>query len=294
MKTRIKIEAFLITFLLLNVLSTTVFAGSAVWKISKGNDYFYLGGTIHLLSASDHPLPDEFMRAYSDADTLIFETDVRAAQSPEFQQKVMAAMIFSDGQTLKSSLNKNAYADLEKFLSTRGIPIENFAAFQPWAVTTMITVMEYQRLGLNPQFGVENYFMSQAEKDSKEMQSLETLDQQLSFMMAMGDIDPNVSVNYTLKDLSEMPEFIGMMKKAWRSGDVEVFTQSPSVKQMKNEFPALYKVLIINRNQDWLRQFDNLANNHKKEFVLVGTMHLNDSEGLLNQLRKKGYQVEQL
>lgn len=37
-----------------------------------------------------------------------------------------------------------------------------------------------------------------------------------------------------------------------------------------------------------------LNNNENIEFVLVGAMHLNAEEGLLNQLKLAGFKVEQL
>ena len=41
-------------------VSITATAESAVWKVSKGEDYLYLAGTVHVLRASDYPLPREF------------------------------------------------------------------------------------------------------------------------------------------------------------------------------------------------------------------------------------------
>ena len=43
--------------------SALLSAKGPVWKVSKGGQTVYLGGTIHLLSPSDYPLPEEFEEA---------------------------------------------------------------------------------------------------------------------------------------------------------------------------------------------------------------------------------------
>ena len=94
--------------------------------------------------------------------------------------------------------------------------------------------------------------------------------------------------------LSAYPEFIDVMKSSWRSGDIETLTTNSLVVQMKSDFPELYNTLVISRNNDWMLTLSTLNNNNVKEFVLVGALHLNDKEGLLNQLSKAGFKIEQL
>ena len=41
-----------------------VWVYSSVWKAQKDGNTVYLGGTIHVLSKGDYPLPDAFDQAY--------------------------------------------------------------------------------------------------------------------------------------------------------------------------------------------------------------------------------------
>ncbi len=275
-------------------ISNASIAESSVWKVSKDGKYFYVGGTVHLLSPNDHPLPSEYAEAYTDSDVLVFETDINEAGSLAFQQKSIAAMTYSDGRTLNSALDDNTYKKLSDYLTSRGIPINNFSKFEPWGVSLVITVIEYQRLGMSPEFGVEEYFNKLAEKDNKRIISLETTDQQLSFLESMGDIEPNLMVNYTLRDLDELPKFVNVLKTSWREGDIEKFTTNSSIAKLRKEFPDLYDTIVVNRNNNWMSTLTQLTNNAEKEFVLVGTLHLNGREGVLNQLKTRGFSVEQL
>ncbi|MGR6871764.1 TraB/GumN family protein [Pseudomonas sp. HK3] len=279
-------------FILLTFLISHSYADTSVWKVSKGAHYFYIGGTIHVLNKEDHPLPKAFETAYQDADTLIFETDLEAGNKATHQAKLMAAMTYSDARTLASELKPKIYKELENFLASRQIPIAHFAKYQPWGVSLMITLMEYQRLGMLSDYGVDNYFNKKGITDKKSISSLETFDEQVSFLQSLADIDPNVNIEYTLRDIQSMPAFILAMKKAWRSGAIEDFTNMKPVKEMKTDFPQIYKTLISNRNNNWMSQIPAFINDKDKEFVLVGTLHLNGEDGLLNQLKNQGFTVE--
>lgn len=285
------IYAVLLSF---NLLASNALAESSVWKVSKGENYFYLGGTLHLLTAADYPLPDEFIKAYKDANTLIFETDLRATQTPEFQSKFLSAIAYKDDRTLSSELKPDIYNQLENFLAARQIPIASFSNFQPWGISLVISVLEYQRLGMTPEYGVDMYFNNLALADNKEIISLETPDEQLSFLISMARIDPNLAIESTLRDLDRLPAFIELMRKNWRDGDLEAFAQSASIKQMEVEFPEIFNTILTNRNNNWMKQLPAYIDDSRKEFVLVGALHLSGKKGLLNQLIEQGFKVEQL
>ena len=296
MKNFMNIIKFIVCSVLVsfNLLACSALAESSVWKVSKGKNYFYLGGTIHLLTAGDHPLPDEFSTAYKDASKIVFETDLIAMQAPEFQTKLIAAMMYNDDRTLASELEPEIYSKLEDFMTLRQIPIANFLKFQPWGVSLVIVMLEYQRLGMMPNYGVDEHFKNLALADSKKIVGLETPEEQLIFLASMAKIDPNLGVEYTLRDLERLPEFIQLVQQNWRSGDLEAFSTNAFVVQMKTEFPEMYNTIVTNRNNAWMTQLPSLIDDSNKEFVLVGVMHLSGKEGLLNQLKTQGFKVEQL
>ena len=141
---------------------------------------------------------------------------------------------------------------------------------------------------------MDQYFHELALSNQKELGNLETLEQQISYIKSMENFDPNLMVDYTLRDLEELPTFIKEMKMGWRTGDMEAFTKNSLITQMRADFPDLYETLIVNRNNKWMIDLKALNGNDFKEFVLVGTMHLNDEEGILNQLQLAVFGVEQL
>jgi len=291
-----KVRLFAIIFILLPQLWVvpTAAAKSSVWKISKGDDYFYLGGTFHLLSAADHPLPEAFSQAYSDAEEIILETDLAAAADEAFQQRMFASMMYQDGRTLSSELEKETYEQLAAFMEKRQLPIEQFTQFQPWGVSLMLTVEEYVAFGMVPEYGVDAHFAKKAVDDKKTLQSLEEPGQQLQFLSSLANIDPDLNINYTLRELEQLPELITELKKAWRAGDLHALENSASVVQLRDEFPEIYKTLIISRNNNWMQQINTLFDDNNIEIVLVGALHLVGKAGLLAQLKTQGFSLVQL
>ena len=62
---------------------------------------------------------------------------------------------------------------------------------------------------------------------------------------------------------------------------------------MRRDYPALYQDLLVKRNQAWLVKLEQMLKNAGTELVLVGALHLVGREGLLEQLRARGYKVIQ-
>ena len=111
--------------------SSTAVADSSVWKVSKGGSHIFLGGTIHVLSKNDFPLPTEFDEAYADSDLLVFETDIAKMSDPAFSQKMMQQLSYSDGSTIRDHLNPQTIKALEEHFAQRSMSLDQFAGFKP-------------------------------------------------------------------------------------------------------------------------------------------------------------------
>ena len=265
---------------------------SPVWKVSKDGQHLYLGGTIHLLTPDDYPLPPAFDRAYQQAARVVFEVDVQAVKAPAFQQRLMAQAMYTDGRNLRTVLKPQTYEALEQHLSSRGIPMFTMQTFKPGMLAMTLTVVELQRLGLVGT-GVDDFFNRRARSDNKLLGHLETADQQLRFLVELGSGREDDVIAYTLQDIERLPALMRSMKAAWRSGDNRQL-QEVALAPWKKEFPGVYDALLVQRNNAWMPQLEAMLNSAEVELVLVGALHLVGEEGLLAQLAARGYTVQQL
>jgi uncharacterized protein YbaP (TraB family) len=280
-----------LSFLLL-VVSFPIYAESSVWTVEKNGNTIFLGGTIHLLTESDYPLPDAYEKAYAGSVEVVLETDMQKLQSPEFQATMMRELSYTDGRNLQQVVNKNTYRALEQFFTTRGIPMANIIGFKPGMVSTMITMVELRQLGLTGT-GVDAYFSTKSINDQKKLGQLETVETQLAFIANMGAGQADEMLIYTLADIERLPTLMQSIKDAWRQGNMTRLGEV-GIGPFKNEFPAIYQALLVDRNNAWMPQIEAMLKTRVIEFVLVGALHLAGDDGLLAQLTARGYKVQQL
>lgn len=283
-------RTLLLTLVLLFVVPLN--ADSSVWRISDGSSHIYLAGTIHLLREQDYPLPSAYETAYQAADRLVFETDIAGMSDLGLQQRMLQQLTYQDGRTLRTVLNDDAYVALEAYTRSIGMPLGMMQTFKPGLLTTTLSVIEFQRLGFTPQ-GVDAYFYAKATGDAKPRGELESIDDQVAMLAAMGEGYESEFVMHSLADFDQLEDMIESMIQAWRSGDVDLL-ESRFVAPLLENTPALYESLLVERNEAWLPQIEAMFSQDGTEYVLVGAAHLVGEHGLLAMLAARGYDINQL
>jgi uncharacterized protein YbaP (TraB family) len=281
----------------LSLSATFLFSGvsvaeTSVWRVSNGNNTVYLGGTVHLLRPSDYPLPEEYEQAYQDSSELYFETDISSMSDLSVQAQMLQQLTYSDGRTLKTVLREDAYKALEDYTVTIGMPLMMLEQFKPGMIISMLQVLEFQRIGFTPQ-GVDAFFNTRALGDAKDIGALETIEEQIGFLAAMGEGNESEFILLSLKDLENTNALMEEMITAWRNGD-ERALQKLFVDDMQQRAPELFDSLLRQRNLRWIPQIEAMFEDPDTEFVLVGAAHLIGGEGLVQLLQSKGYEVSQL
>lgn len=276
------------------IASTAALAdGSSVWKATKGDTTVYLGGSFHLLSASDHPLPPGYDQAFAQADEIYFETDLSVAGDPGFQMQMMQVLLLDDGQTLEKLLKPETYSALKSYLKERGLPLQQFARFTPTGVSLTLTVVELSKMGMVPELGVDQTYYARAQNENKPTGALETPEEQLAYLAGLGEDQADQLILSTLEQLDALDQQISTMKAAWLTGDMQAMDELGN-EMMRDDFPAAYQALIVERNQNWMEDINQMLADDDTEMVLVGTLHMAGPDGLLARLKGLGFQLEQL
>ena len=285
-----KYKLLVIVFIVLS-FSQTISAQSSVWKVESENSYLYIGGTIHVLREIDYPLPIEFEKAFKYADKLVFETDIDEMSNPETIKEMMKKFSYSDGRTLKSDLSEKAYNELIKEAEKQNVPIEKMRNFKPSMVLLTLMLQGLRDIGVKED-GVDKYYNEQSKLFStKETGFLESIDLQINLITSMGEGKASEYVLSSLKDYKVMKvEFLKIIS-SWRKGEIKYFKKQ--LKDMKRDYPSLYKSMFLDRNNNWVPKIENFLKDKKTEFVLVGNLHLHGENGILNLLEKKGYKISQ-
>jgi uncharacterized protein YbaP (TraB family) len=279
-------------FFLWCIVTSSATFSDPVWKVTHEQNTVYVAGTIHALTPADYPLPLSFETAYRNADILVLEADLAEMKTPEGQALLTKAMLYSDGKNLQNVLSPIVYNELTQFLQTRGGDINRVAQFKPGMLSALLTLDELKRLNQLGQ-GVDDFFDQRAQADKKTRLFLETIEQQLGFLARMGEGQEDRFILYSIRELDNLSSVMVQLKAAWRKGD-NATLEKIGIKDWQDDFPAIYQDLLVRRNNAWIPQVEAMLNTQPTEAVLVGALHLVGKDGVLQQLRDRGYVVEQL
>lgn len=281
----------LISVLLL-VASHISLAQSSVWKVEGAGTTLYLGGTFHLLRPGDFPLPAEFDQAYQAADLLVFETDIAMLQDPAAQLALVTQGVYTDGTTLADHLTTETFDRLEDYCRTNQVPIALVSRMKPPIATMTLMMLKMAEFGVSTE-GVDTHLFRRASQDHKPTGELETVQQQIEMLLAMGGDQEDDFIRHWLADLAQLQESYEAMNQAWRSGDGDRLGDL-LITDLRAEWPGLYQALLVERNQAWLPQILAYQQTPEVEFVLVGAAHLVGPDGVIEALRQAGFEVTQL
>ena len=279
-------------FALLLLLPGHVLAVTSLWEIRSVDSIAYLGGTCHVLRPADYPLPEEFGRAYNAVRTVVFEADPGQMSSPDVQQMILSQAIYQDGKTLAGVLSAKTYDDLKNYCRRRGLPLENLERFKPAILAVTLLTFELQKLGVDAG-GVDQYFHGKAVADGKTVDALETVRQQVDFILNLGTGNEDAFMASCLEDMERLDAVFDHLITAWRAGD-EAALEALTSAELREKFPTVYKMLFVDRNRAWLPAIEDYLRSPQAELILVGAGHLVGEDGLLAMLRKRGYHVRKL
>ncbi|MDR0290250.1 MAG: TraB/GumN family protein [Treponema sp.] len=273
--------------------SAAVQSGSSVWKVSRGGNTIFLGGSVHILRNKDFPLPREFDLAFSQSTMLVLEADIEQMENEELAQYLVSQMVLPGGRTLQSILEPAVYALLKAECAKYGFSIEAVSNFKPSMVLTMLSMLQVQKTGFVQQ-GVDAHFLEKAHRAEMPVNFLETVETQIDMLLAMGEGYENDFVRYSLSDMSDNDDenvLIALVTE-WRTGGMAI--SEASLIELKETWPAIYQTLVADRNAAWIPQIEEYLDSGQRPFIVVGLFHMHGPDGLLTQLENSGCTVEQL
>jgi len=282
----------ILLFLFSCSLLQPAWAGSPVWLVESNHSKLYVAGTIHLLRASDYPLPAALQQAYRQSRILTFETDIDNSQDPAFARQMAAAMLLPPNTQLQDVISSETLSSLQQYLHSNQLELSRFERFKPTMIALTLVLSELYKIGAGND-GVDLHFFNQAKKDGKTITALETAQQQLEFLSKMGEGQEDIIIQQTLADIRNLQTQFDDMISSWRSGDVKKL-ETLFVEPMRQQFNPVYQQMLVQRNDNWMPQIIRMLSTAETEMILVGTAHLLGTDGLLFRLRQAGYKITPL
>ncbi len=263
-----------------------------LWKAEKDAGTVYLLGSFHVLKPSDYPLAPAVEAAYSDAEKVLFEVPPSAMASPELAATAQRYAKFDDGRTLRSVLQPDTTAKLQRFLGSEAA-LAAADVYEPWYMSMNLAVMALMQAGFDPTKGLDLHLMQRSAKDAKPTAGLETVEDQLRALDATPLAEQEKGLADALKSMPELRSKIDELHAQWRAGDAAAM-DTGLAGEMRRDTPESYRLLNVERNQRWLPQVEALLAEKNDHLVVVGSLHLLGKDGLVEQLAARGVRVERV
>ena len=271
-------------------LAGPALAAPAMWAVRDEDSTIYLFGTMHILSEDAEwrtPLLDTAIRQATD---VWFEMDVDLKS--EDTLPLVIELGFDFEKPLPDKIGKKAWKRLKKTLKPEGAQAEMLKHMRPWMAATLLMVAPTAKTGQTAETGADMTLDRLAREQGKRRRFFETLEQQLHFFADLPEAS-QIALLVGLLEGDPVTEYVAI-EGVWREGeDVEALGLQ-FVAGMKTGAPELYEVLIVRRNQAWVKTLTHEMQGSGVQIVNVGAFHMFGDEGLVALLRAQGFTGERV
>jgi uncharacterized protein len=267
-----------------------------LWKVTGPKGVVYLLGTIHAGKADLYPLPPIIEDSFKKADTLVEEIDSsEPSEAARLQRGFTEEGGYPNGDTITNHLSEVTRSHLAAYMKKGGLPEPAVAHMRPWLVSVLVVQLELKRMGFDPSRGLDQHFLEEARQSHKSIGALEDAASQLKLLSSLSEEFQDRLLLSSLVDMEKLPDILDLLTRAWQSGDAagmqEVITSG--VRDYPQLKPLMTK-LFDDRNTAMTAKIERFLQTPKSYFVAVGAGHLVGDKGILSQLRRKNFRVQQL
>ncbi len=267
-----------------------VTARPAIWVVKDADTTIYLFGTVHLLRPNISWFNREVKTAFDASSDIVLE--LIDGDDPVSQQKMLKRAMDPKGVPITKRLapkDANAYIALMKSM---GIPHQGFEQFKPWFVGIALSILPIQKLGYDPNSGVEKILTFEAKKAGKTMIGLETADEQMGFFDSMTEKQQIEMLNSAVKESADAGKTIDAMVDAWTKGDPTRLAKN--LNKGLEETPGITKLLLWDRNARWATWIDKRMEQPGTVFIAVGAGHLAGKHSVQDYLKDHKLKAERV
>jgi uncharacterized protein YbaP (TraB family) len=266
-----------------------------LWKVGSDSGTVYLFGSIHFGDQAMYPLPQKVDAAFDASRTLVVEVNAGPDQQPKLMEQMMLKGLYPPGETMDRHVPAELLGQVRAFLTDAGMPPLAFDRFKPWLAALTVAVIEIQKLGLDPELGIDHHFLDRAARASKPILELETFEEQMDLFDSWPDDMQRLMLEKTMIEVPKMQEQMKGLVEAWKQGDTArleslIFESLLDTPELKPVFDKLF----TERNTTMARKIEAYLAANASHFVVVGAGHLIGDTGIVEQLKRKGFAVQRL
>ena len=265
-----------------------------MWHTKNRTSQASIVGSVHALKAALFPLPEPINQAFEKSTHVVVETNVLQTDDGSASQAWMVEQLtFGPGQSLRSSLSRKHFKNLQNVLQDTGLRLEQINRLKPAFAATNIVNARLRSFGFDRDWGMEQQYLQRAA--SRPIISLETTKQQITLLaQAAMEIQLRILHEALVSD-EELELMIKELISAWWHGEDAKIAQSFQDDSRDSlAYEQFQRELLDARNIRMATEIIELLGSPGHYFVLVGAAHLAGSNSVINILEQRGLALERI
>ena len=275
----------------------------AMWKVTSPNgNEMYMMGSMHALKEECYPLPEYVQTAYDNADVLAVECDISDTMtSVAVTLKFADRLGYPNGETAADHLPEGTWEDIASYIEAHGDKPDDLASYQLWYLSQALEMYAINDVGLSAEQGIDMKLLQDAHDKGKEIFEVESAEDQMSLLTGFSDeIYSAMLEGYSAENTEDINAQMEKLYQSWRTGDIDAVADSDSVgeEELTEEEKAVIedynKQLLTDRNVGMAEKAEQLLEDGKNVFFLVGAAHYAGDKGIIALLEADGYRTERV
>ncbi len=258
---------------------------SLLWEIKSPqiNKSSFLYGTIHMVKKEDFKLKEKVKRSFNSCTKLALEVDLN--MSLKTKMDVAMSTLLPNNKSIDEFMSKDEFMKLKAYaVDSIGISEKKFNKYKRLKPFYLSSILIKESLGKIKSYDEEFHKMSS--KNNMSEIGLESIKSQLK-IIDQTSIQDQVKMLLEGIENQEASSF-DQMVKAYNEEDIK--TLYNIIKSESTDIEGFQYNFIEKRNQNWISVIEKTINT-EPTFIAVGAGHLYGEKGVINLLKKQGYDV---
>jgi uncharacterized protein YbaP (TraB family) len=291
--------------LLILLLTLTILAAANegiknpfLWKVKKGEQTFYLFGTMHLGDPLLQTLPKALKAAIDKSDEVRTEIPMDAS----LQMKSAALLLRSDHKSLQEIIPKPLYQRTENYIRQINpqLTLIPFDTMKVWALSAVTSMLENQ-LKYPMLQAIDYEIYRYAQSKHKGVSGIETVEEQVRAMDTFSLNEQIMGLESTLDYLEQNSDFMEEMKSLYIQGDEKrlmAFIEGTmfTIEKYQKFEEKFMQALLYDRNRKMAQRIELLLQEEpiKSYLFAFGVMHFLGKQSIIEHFEHQGYSVSRV
>lgn len=267
-----------------------------LFEVSGPKGKAYLFGTVHVGKPEFYPLDRTTSQAMASSSFLAVEADVSDQRNAALQ--VVQHAMYRPPASLDQAIDSALLLRVEPILERFRFPKQQAFQMKPWMLGMMLTLLETQQAGYDPQYGADVYLLERARELKKPVVELESLAIQFALFNSFTSEEQQLFLEETVSGIEsgKSQTQVSALVEAWASADrdkLKAILQEETQRQSAM-YRSLYEKLLTQRNAAMADKIGGYLESGDQYFVGVGTFHLLGEGSVVDLLGQRGFTVKTL